>query len=108
MMKNVLLALVFVDFLVLSGWAMWEVGYLGIFAVALKGPGEAQVFADLCIALTFGSRWLYRDARTRGWNPWPWLVSVPLLGSISLVGYWAAREWAQRGEANSLTAAPEA
>jgi len=86
-MKRIVLGLVFVDFLLLSTWATWEVGYFGIFAVAFAGPGEAQVFADLAVALIFGSRWLYRHAMTRDRNPWPWLLAVPFLGSIPVITY---------------------
>jgi hypothetical protein len=80
----------FADFVLLSAWATWEVGYLGIFAAALNGPGEMQIFADLCVALTFACGWLRADAAQRGVNPWPWVVAVLPTGSLALVAYVAA------------------
>ena len=91
---RVLLAFVFVDFMALSGWAMWEVGYIGIFEAAFTGgPGTLQVLFDLVVACGFGSVWLYRDARERGHNPWPWLLAVAPLGSIPLLAYVLVRDW---------------
>ena len=92
MIKRWLLGFLLVDFVLLSTWATWKVGYLGIFAAALNGPGEMQIFADLCIALLFASGWLKRDAERRGINPWTWIVAIVPMGSLSIVGYLAARE----------------
>lgn len=86
-MRSVFLVGIWLGFMALSAWATWEVGYLGIFEVAWSGPGGSQVFADLCIALGLASRWVYRDARASGRNPWPWLLAVPPLGSIPLITY---------------------
>jgi len=106
MLKRIALALLFIDFMALSAWATWEVGYFGIFAVAASGPGEAQVFADLCVALTFGCAWMVGDARKRGVTVWPWLLAVPFLGSIPVITYAVAREFlpAPAPQATSATA----
>jgi hypothetical protein len=84
--------IVWVAFLGLSSWAVWEVGVLGIFRSGVADPGAIQIFCDLVVACGFGSVWLYGDARSRGLNPWPWLVAVPALGSIPLLTYLVVRD----------------
>ena len=169
--RTIALATLLAGFLALSTWAMSHVGYFGIFAVALAGPGEAQVFTDLLaerrrswtmiwdkipyalVALFFGLRvmgtqpetrneielavighstfmnlwlltgfgdyvmmrgrpdfppgtasffivapailllpFLVQDGRSRGLNPWPWVVATPLLGSIAPLAYFVYRD----------------
>ena len=79
-------------FFPLSLWATYKVGYFGIFAVAVAGPGEAQVFADLTVALTLVLPFLASDARRHGINPWPWFVGTLLLGSIAPLTYFLWRD----------------
>jgi hypothetical protein len=50
-------------FSVLSAIAVWEHGYLGLFAWQLENTAEMQVLADLCIALALVLTWLWSDAR---------------------------------------------
>ncbi len=91
--KRLLVALVFVDFLAISAWAMWKVGYFGIWAAAISGPGELQVLADLFVACGLASAWVLRDARERGVNAWPFVVAALPFGSIPLLGYVLVRDW---------------
>lgn len=79
-------------FFPLSTWATYKVGYFGIFAVALAGPGETQVFADLCVALSLVLPFLASDARRNGINPWPWFAGTLLLGSIAPLTYFLWRD----------------
>lgn len=90
-MMRWLLGFLFLDFVLLSAWATWEVGYLGIFAAAVQGPGSMQIFADLCVALIFAGGWMRTDARKHGLPAWPFLVAIPFAGSLALVAYVAVR-----------------
>lgn len=85
-------------FLAVSAWAMWEVGYFGILRSGFADPGAIQIFFDLVVACSFASRWVYRDARTRGINPWPWIAPVLLLGSLPLLTYAVLRPWLSPSE----------
>jgi len=86
------LAVVWVGFLAVSGWAVATVGFLGIFEAAAAGPGAIQIFCDLIVACGLGSAWVHQDARRRGINPWPWIVAVLALGSIPLLTYAVVRD----------------
>lgn len=39
---------------------------------------------DLCVAVGFAV-WLWRDARARGIDPLPWVLALPLTGSLALL-----------------------
>jgi hypothetical protein len=45
------------------------------------------VLADLVIALTLVMIWLWRDARTGGRNPWPWIGLTLIAGSFGPLLY---------------------
>jgi len=68
--RVILLLVVIADFAALTGWAMLEVGYAGIFAAGLSGR--------------------------RGLNPWPYVVITLLAGSFGPLFYLVRREWGQR------------
>ncbi|MCP5202176.1 MAG: DUF2834 domain-containing protein [Gammaproteobacteria bacterium] len=91
--KTVLLALVLVDFSVLSALAIAEVGYLGIFRAGLANWGTAQILADLVIACVLAMLWMRADARARGLNSWPYIVLTVLAGSFGPLCYLLRREW---------------
>ena len=79
---------ILVPFLLLTAWAVLEVGFLGIFAVA-RSPGGLQVFVDLVISLLLLLTFLVPHARRSGRNPWPWVILTFFLGSISPLLYFA-------------------
>lgn len=90
---------------VVSTIAMVTDGYFAIFGVAFESWAGAQVFADLCVALCFACRWVYRDARETGRNPWPWLLAVPPLGSLAPIGYFVWTRYLSAGSAERAPAA---
>lgn len=71
--------------------AVWRHGYAGIFLWQLQNLAGLQVLADLAVALALVGVWLWRDARTLGRNPWPWLVLTLLAGSFGPLGYLLTR-----------------
>ena len=78
-----------IPFLVLTAYAVLEVGYVGIFQYHLPSPAGWQVFADLVISLMLLLTFLVPDARAKGLNIWPWVIGTFFLGSISPLIYLA-------------------
>ncbi|MBY0279037.1 DUF2834 domain-containing protein, partial [Candidatus Binatia bacterium] len=89
--KQILAAIVLVDFAAFSTWVVVQYGYLGLFAQALASPATIQVLLDLVIALTMVSAWMWRDAKRHGINPLPFLVLTITLGSIGPLAYLVRR-----------------
>lgn len=76
-----------VPFGLITAYAVYRVGYTGIFAHALDGPAGWQLFADLVVALLLVLAWLIPAARREGRSPWPWVVLTLLLGSFGPLLY---------------------
>ncbi|MEC8812752.1 MAG: hypothetical protein VXY23_15675 [Pseudomonadota bacterium] len=91
--KRWILWMVLIDFSVFSAWVMWEVGYFGIWAAGMASPGAWQVLIDLVIAGGLICWWMVVDARKRGVNPWPWVVSTFALGTLVPLAYLLWREY---------------
>lgn len=79
-------------FSVLSAHAMLEVGYLGIWRAGFASWGGAQLLADLVIACSLAALWIHDDARSRGLNPWPFMLITLAAGSFGPLCYLLARE----------------
>jgi hypothetical protein len=90
--KQIVLAVVLADFAVLTAYAVWQTGYVGLFELALSSWGAAQIFFDLLIALTLVLTWMMRDARERGISFLPYLLLTLALGSIGPLVYLIRRE----------------
>jgi hypothetical protein len=86
-----MLALTLAAFSLLSLFALRDVGYWGIIAPLFRSVGAAQVLADLCIALSIVMVWIWRDARSTGRNPWPWLAATLVTGSFGPLIYLLTR-----------------
>tara|TARA_R110002073_G_scaffold40472_5_gene114657 strand:+ start:2230 stop:2529 length:300 start_codon:yes stop_codon:yes gene_type:complete len=76
-----------IPFTALTGYAVMEVGYIGIFDYHRHSPAGWQVFADLVIALVLILCWLINDARKSGRNPWPWVLITLFMGSFGPLLY---------------------
>ena len=90
-MQRPLIVVTLVLFGALTAAALWHHGYWGIFAPQLQSLAGGQVLADLVIALVLVLVWLYRDARSQGRNPWPWVVATLTLGSFGPLVYLLTR-----------------
>lgn len=86
-MLQAVLTVVLIGFSALSAMALWHHGYWGILAPHFETWGGAQVLCDLVIALGLFLLWLWRDARTQGRNPWPWIALTLVTGSIGALLY---------------------
>jgi len=78
---------VFAAFSIYTAIVVVDHGYTGFIDLALTGGWGAQVFIDLCIALTLFMVWLVPDARERGIPAWPYLVAILTTGSVGALGY---------------------
>ncbi len=74
--------IILIPFTLLSGYAMAQVGYLGILDYNRYSPAGWQVFTDLVIALVLVLSWLVPEARKKNRNPWLWVLATVLTGSF--------------------------
>jgi Protein of unknown function DUF2834 len=70
-----------------STYAMFEVGYFGIWAAGFTSVGSLQVLLDLVIACLLISSWMVLDARRTGRNPWLYVGITLVAGSIGPLLY---------------------
>ncbi len=87
--RRTLAIVLLIPFSLLTLYAVFEVGNIGIFDYHRHSPAGWQVFADLVVALILVLSWLVVDARKSGRNPWPWVVATLFLGSIGPLLYLA-------------------
>jgi len=85
-MRTVLL-LVLAAFGAFSTYAMWEVGYLGIWQAGMSSLGAWQVLLDLVLMSCIALGWLWRDARLAGRSFWPFAVITLAAGSFGPLLY---------------------
>ena len=86
-----LLALVLVAFGALSAVALAVDGLGGFVDAITFSWASAQIYVDLVIAVVVLCVWMYRDARSRGRNPWPWIVGAAIAGMFSPLIYLLSR-----------------
>ncbi|MFH7242268.1 MAG: DUF2834 domain-containing protein [Spirulina sp.] len=84
----------------ISAVALWQYGYLGIFATEFQSTAGMQVLADLVIALSLFLVWMWRDAKATGRNPWPWLIMTLTMGSFGPLFYLLTQKSAAAAESD--------
>lgn len=101
-LKRIVLGLVFLDFAAFTGWILFTQDNLALLEGTLTNPWGLQIAIDLCFSALFGSAWLYRDAKKKGVNPWPWIVAVLPTGSLALLAYATVHGFgSEKGKASS-------
>ena len=85
--KPSVLLLILIPFSLVSAYALWEVGYVGIFTASFANWGTAQVLCDLVTTSLLAMIWMVNDARERGLNAWPFVVVTLLAGSFGPLLY---------------------
>lgn len=85
--KKVLLASVLADFMALTAWAVYDVGYVGFFETVLSTSAGIVCAVDLVIALSLITVWMVRDAREHGVSPVPYVILTVALGSVGPLLY---------------------
>lgn len=91
MTKNLLLV-TFVLFAAFTAWALFDVGYIGIFEGGMLTSGSQQIMIDLVIALGLFIVWMINDAKQRSINPIPWVAGILATGSLAALVYLIMRE----------------
>lgn len=87
-----------IPFSLLTGYALFQVGYYGIFQHLIDGPAGWQIFADLSIALFMVLSVIFKEAQAKGRTLWPWVVVTLLAGSFGPLLYYAFHASKQRTE----------
>lgn len=90
--KKTGLWLMLISFSLFSGWAMWQVGYVGIWKAGLVSSGSLQILLDLVICCIIICSWINVDAQSRNINPYPWFLAVLTTGSLAILVYLVMRE----------------
>lgn len=89
---------IFIAFVAYTIWAVLEVGFIGLltnpqtFAGTSVPIGGLQIAIDLVIAIVIATGFLWKDAKARGINYWPFLILTLFTGSIALLAYLIARQ----------------
>ena len=88
LIKKYLPILILADFAALTLWAVVSGGWSGFIEFFSSGnPWVYQVSADLVIALSVASYLIYRDAKTRGISPAPYVALTLTTGSFGPLAY---------------------
>jgi len=87
MSRRSIAIVIIIPFTLLSVYAVYKVGYIGIFDYHLHSPAGWQVFVDLVIACALLLLWLIPEAKARGINPWPFVLITVFLGSFGPLAY---------------------
>jgi hypothetical protein len=98
------LDIVLTAFLVLTGYAVWQHGYLGLLEWAFLNSATTQIFVDLVIACTLILVWMWDDAKRHGISPLPFALLTIGAGSIGPLAYLIRREFALRASGSAQPA----
>ena len=90
--KQMGLSVVLAGFSALTAYAVYQVGFLGIFELVLANVATTLAFVDLTIALTLVLTWMWNDARARGASFLPYALLTLTTGSIGPLLYLIVRE----------------
>lgn len=87
MRPTLLLAAVFAAFGAFSLYAMWQVGYLGIWQAGMASVGAWQLLLDFVITSLLLLGFVARDARQTGRKLWPYALITLAAGSFGPMLY---------------------
>jgi hypothetical protein len=85
-MRTVLI-LVLAAFGAFTTYAMWQVGYLGIWQAGMGSVGAWQVLLDLIVMSCIALGLIWRDARLTGRTVWPFALLTVAAGSFGPLLY---------------------
>ena len=89
--QQFLLVVVLVLFGSFTAAALAVDGIVGIVHAVTFNLVSIQIVVDLVLAVGLIDIWVHRDARSRGRNPWPWLVASLATGMFSPLIYLLVR-----------------
>lgn len=70
-----------------SLYALWQIGYVGLWTGQFASVGTWQVLLDLVIVCFLAASWMVRDARQAGRVAWPYLLLTAAAGSFGPLLY---------------------
>ena len=86
--QRALLLAVLIPFAVYTDIALFNIGSLTELTAAFTGDLMViQVSIDLVIAIGLACLWVWKDAKSKGANPVPYIALMMTLGSIGLMVY---------------------
>ena len=85
--QRTLLLVVLIAFSGLTAVALIEDGLRGTLEAITFNWASLQIYCDLVLAVSVICVWMFRDARCRGWNPWPWIAAAFVVGMFSPLTY---------------------
>jgi len=83
----ILTAAVFAAFGAFSLYAMWQVGYFGIWQAGMASVGAWQLLLDFVITSLLLLGFMARDARQTGRKLWPYALITVVAGSFGPMLY---------------------
>ena len=84
--------IILIDFLGLTAYVIYEVGFIGAFDAAFSGLSGALLTVDLLLNLVILNIWMYFDARKRGKSAWPYIAVSAMTGAGGPLLYFAMRD----------------
>ena len=90
------LILVLAAFGAFTMYAMWQVGYLGIWEAGMSSVGAWQVLLDLVVMSFIPLGFIWRDAQKTGRTVWPFAVITIAAGSFGPLLYLLLQPTSQR------------
>lgn len=85
--KVMILSLVTLAFGALTLYALWDVGYWGIFDYHRHSSAGWQVFTDLVIVCGLAMAWMLSNARETGRTVWPFILLTVFGGAFGPLLY---------------------
>jgi hypothetical protein len=82
-----ILFIVLAAFGAFSLYAMWQVGYLGIWQAGMASVGAWQVLLDLVVMSFITLGFIWRDAKRTGRTVWPFALLTIAAGSFGPLLY---------------------
>lgn len=82
-----LLFLVLAAFGVFSAYALWQLGYVGLWQAGFANVGTLQVLLDLVISSLLLTGYVARECRAAGRPWWPWALLTLAAGSFGTLTY---------------------
>lgn len=88
---KILTAIVLADFLMLTGYVIYDVGYAGFFELAMANWATRLLMSDLVICLGLIGIWMFQDAREKGRSFAPYAALTLIFGSAGPLVYLLGR-----------------
>jgi hypothetical protein len=90
--RMIILEVALAAFVSLTGYVIWEHGYIGFFELAMANTATVLLGLDLVITLTLAILWMWNDAQARGTTAVPFVAVTLAFGAAGPLLYLIFRE----------------